>query len=159
MRGSTLLNSRPFSETKSALSAVMDEVVRGHRPQLVERNSWKEAMALIGLDDLRSVVSTFRIDPAVTYGDEVVVTLDQMGLVAAGPSLDAAADALLEELRDYCAEYLDRFDHFRHTARVRDLPWVLRFSLTPEAEQRELLFEPPARAAGTGMREGAALAR
>lgn len=159
MRGPSLLTSRPFSETKSALSAVMDEVVRGHRPQLVERNSWKEAMALIGLDELRSVLSTFRLDPAVTYGDEVVVTLDQMGLVSAGPSLDAAADALLEELRDYCAEYLDRFDHFRHTARVRDLPWVLRFSLTPEDEQRELLFEAPAARPVTTEREGAALAR
>lgn len=127
--------------------------------QLVERNSWKEAMALIGLDELRSVLSTFRLDPAVTYGDEVVVTLDQMGLVSAGPSLDAAADALLEELRDYCAEYLDRFDHFRHTARVRDLPWVLRFSLTPEDEQRELLFEAPAARPVTTEREGAALAR
>jgi hypothetical protein len=93
MEGLDLLTARPFSAAKSGLSAVMDQVVRGHRPQLVERNDWKEAMALIGVDDLRAVVSTFRFDPKVTYGDEVVMTLDRMGLVASGRSLDAAADA------------------------------------------------------------------
>ena len=159
MEGLTLLTTRPFSAAKSGLSAVMDQVVRGHRPQLVERNDWKEAMALIGLDDLRSVVSTFRFDPKVTYGDEVVMTLDQMGLVASGRSLDAAADAMVLELRHYCAEYIDRFDHFRHTARLRDLPWMLRFSLSPETQQRELLFEEPPATGRTQGREGSPAAR
>jgi len=153
-----LLTARPFSAAKSGLSAVMDQVVRGHRPQLVERNDWKEAMALIGIDDLRSVVGTFRFAPKVTYGDEVVMTLDQLGLVASGRTLDAATDTLLRELRAYCAEYLDRFDHFRHTTRVRDLPWVLRFSLAPQDEQRELLFEEPLSAI-RAVREGSAVAR
>jgi len=159
MEGLDLLTARPFSAAKSGLSAVMDQVVRGHRPQLVERNDWKEAMALIGVDDLRAVVSTFRFDPKVTYGDEVVMTLDRMGLVASGRSLDAAADALVLELRHYCAEYLDRFDHFRHTARLRDLPWVLRFSLVPQTQQRELLFEEPPALSRAQAREGSPAAR
>lgn len=159
MERAGLLSAKPFSEAKAALSAVMDQVVRAHRPQLVERNSWKEAMALIGLDDLRSVVSSFSFDPKVRYGDEVVMSLDEMGLVAAGRSLDAAADAMVLELRAYCAEYLDRFDHFRHTSRVRDLPWALKFSLTPLDQQRELLFEEPTTASRTPGREGSPVAR
>lgn len=140
----TLLPARAVSEAKKALSEVMDEVVREHRPQIVQRNDWKDAMALISLEDLRSVVSSFRFDPRVTYGlAEVVLSLDQMGLVASGPSLEAAADTLVLELREYCADLIGRFDYFRYTKRARDLPWVLRFSLASPEEQRELLFEEP----------------
>lgn len=140
----SLLPSRAFSEAKTGLSELMSEVVRKHRPHLVERNNGRETMALIGAEELATVLRPYSLVPAVIYGEgEVTMSLDPLGLVASGATLESAAEAMLEELRDYAAEYIDRYEFFRHTDRNRDLPWMLRFSLTPTDEQRALLFEEP----------------
>ncbi len=96
---------------------------------------------VIGLDEQRDLLRSFVFAPRVVFGDDVVITLDRHGLVASGSSLNAAADAMLNELREYSQEFLTRYEFFRHTTRNQELPWLLRFALTPEETQRELLFE------------------
>jgi hypothetical protein len=139
-----LVPAHPFSEAKTGLSELMSEVVRKHRPHLIERNHGRETMALIGAEELDTVLRPYSLVPDVVYGrGEVTMSLAPLGLVASGASLDAAADAMLDELRQYAREFIDRYEYFRHTDRTGDLPWVLRFSLTPPGAQRDLLFEEP----------------
>lgn len=138
------LRPRPFSEAKAGLSELMSEVVRKHRPHLIERNHGRETMALIGADELATLLRPYWLAPTVRYGrGEVTMSLEPLGLVTSGPTLDQAADAMVDELRSYSQEFLDRYEYFRHTSRERDLPWVLRFSLTAADAQRDLLFEEP----------------
>ena len=142
-----LVPARPFSQAKAGLSELMSEVVRKHRPQVIERGHGRERMALIGAEELDTLLRTFSLVPDVIYrAKEVTMSLAPLGLVASGPSLEAAADAMLGELRQYAGEFIERYDYFRHTDRHGDLPWVLRFSLTPPDMQRDLLFEEPAAA-------------
>ncbi len=143
MSPTAVLPGTPISEVKNHLSQVVDEAVHKHRPQLIERHGESEAM-LIGIDEARELLRSFVFEPRVVFGDgEVVLSLDRHGLVVSASSMNAAADALVNELREHSQDYLARYEFFRHTPRSQELPWLLRFALTPEDEQRELLFEEP----------------
>lgn len=136
--------TRAFSEAKAGLSELMSDVVRNHHPSLIERNHGRERMALIGMDELATLLKPYSLVPEVRYGaGAVTMILEPLGLVASGSSLDEAGDAMLEELRSYAEEVLERYEYFRHTTRSRDLPFVLRFWLTSRDAQRSLLFEEP----------------
>ena len=136
------ITTKPFSQAKAELSALMDQVVREHRPAVIERR--REAMVALSLDDLRSLLEAFRFEPRVVFGrKEVVARLDDLGLIGSGADLDAAIDDLLEELRDYAADFVRRYAFYTQTDRRAHAPWVLRFALTPPDRQRELLVQEP----------------
>lgn len=134
--------TKPFSEAKTGLSKLMDQVVREHRPAVIERR--REAMVALSLPDLRALLSAFRFEPRVTIGrKEAVAALEELGLLGSGRTRDAALDDLLAELRDYVAEFLSRYSFYVQTDRRAHAPWILRFALTPLDEQRGLLVEEP----------------
>ena len=71
--------TKPFSQAKAELSELMNQVVREHRPTVIERR--REAMVALSLDDLRSLLEAFRFEPRVVVGrKEVVASLDEMGV-------------------------------------------------------------------------------
>ena len=130
--------TRPFSQAKAELSALMDQVVREHRPAVIERR--REAMVALSLPDMRDLLVPFRFEPRVRTGrPQTVATLDELGLVGAGKDVDTALDDLLEELRAYAADYVSRFAFYMQTDRRAHAPYVLRFALTPAEQQRDLL--------------------
>ena len=134
--------TKPFSQAKAELSELMNQVVREHRPTVIERR--REAMVALSLDDLRSLLEAFRFEPRVVVGrKEVVASLDEMGLVGSGPDLDSAIDDLLKELRDYATDFVRRYSFYMQTDRRAHAAWVLRVALTPPEEQRDLLVEEP----------------
>lgn len=134
--------AKPFSQAKAKLSALMDQVVREHRPTLIERR--RETMVAFSLNDLRALLDSFRFDPRTAIGRrQTVATLEELGLVGSGPDPDAALDDLLEELRAYASDFIARYAFYMQTDRRTHAPWVLRFALTPPREQRALLVEGP----------------
>ena len=135
--------TKPFSRAKAELSALMDQVVREHRPAVIERR--REAMVALSLGDMRDLLASFRLEPRVSVGRrQTTATLDDLGLVGTGRDVDAALEDLLEEMRSYAADYVSRFSFYMQTDRRTHAPYVLRFALTPAAEQRGLLTEEPA---------------
>jgi PHD/YefM family antitoxin component YafN of YafNO toxin-antitoxin module len=138
----SILPTRPISQAKAELSALMDQVVREHHPTVIERR--REAMVALSLGDLRALLTAFRFEPRLAVGrKEAVATLDELGLVGGGRDPDAALDDLLAELRDYVTDFLSRYAFYMQTDRRTHAPWVLRFALTPAEEQRALLVEEP----------------
>ncbi len=134
--------TRPFSQAKAELSALMDQVVHEHRPAVIERR--REAMVALSLPDMRELLAPFRLEPRVSAGrKQTTATLDDLGLVGVGRDVDAAIDDLLEEIRAYSADFVARYSFFMQTDRRAHAPYVLRFALTPAEEQRALLVEEP----------------
>ena len=134
--------AKPFSQAKAELSALMDQVVREHRPTVIERR--REAMVALSLGDLRAALDSFRFESRVAIRRrQTVATLDGLGLIGSGPDLDAALDDLLEELRAYAGDFIARYAFYMQTDRRTHAPWVLRFALTPPEEQRALLVKEP----------------
>ncbi len=134
------LSSLDFSRAKGALSDVMTRVVHEHRPSIVSRHRGKERMLLVRTDDLVRYLDSFAFDlELVEDGGEVTAALPRLGVLGFGASPDEAIDDLLTELRVYAADYFDRASFFAATDRAAHAPWLLRFALTPTAEQRALV--------------------
>ena len=129
-----------FSRAKGTLSDVMTRVVHEHRPSIVSRHRGKERMLLVRTDDLAAYLSSFSFElEIVEDGGEVTGALPRFGLLGFGSSRDEAIDDLLVELRTYSADYFERAGFYAATDRANHAPWLLRFALTPAAEQRGLL--------------------
>lgn len=140
LRHVTTLRERSFSSAKSVLSAVMDEVVHEHRPQLVHRHGGREAMLLVRPDDARRWLDTFRLTITLTLDDgDVAATAAPLGVVGVGDSVDAALDDLVNELRSYTARYFERPNFYAQTSAGRYEPLLLRFALTPPDQHRALV--------------------
>lgn len=120
----------------------MDQVVREHRPTLIERR--REAMVALSLPDMRALLAPFRLEPRLSIGRaQTTAVLEELGLVGAGRDSGSAIDDLLEEMRAYTADFVSRFPFYMQTDRRAHAPYVLRFALTPADEQRGLLAEEP----------------
>lgn len=134
------LPSVDFSRAKSELSDVMTRVVHEHRPSIVSRHRGKERMLLVRTDDLAQHLSgyTFDVDVVEDAG-EFTALLAPLGVLGFGGTRDAALDDLVAELRVYAADYFDRAHFYAATDRAAHAPWLLRFALTPPADQRDLL--------------------
>lgn len=135
--------SVPVAEAKRSLPAYLAQA-RQHLLQIVTRHD-RDEVAMIALQDLRELLRDhhFETDVAVHRG-EATVALPQFGMFGIGETVDAATDDLLEKLREYAVQYLERFDFYRYTDRRALYPLVMRFLATPEAEQRELLLDAEA---------------
>lgn len=134
------LPSVEFSRAKSELSDVMTRVVHEHRPSIVSRHRGKERMLLVRTDDLARHLAGFEFDvELVEDATEVTAILARLGLLGFGSTRDEALDDLVTEVRLYAADYFEREAFYAATDRAGHAPWLLRFALTPAAEQRELL--------------------
>ena len=141
MAVTALLPERQFSEAKSALSDVMDEVVHQHRLQVVQRHHGKEVMLLVRPDDVRRWLDAFRLTLRVVLDEgEVSLVADPVGVSGFGDSLDSAVDDLLAELRAYVQRFFERPQFYGQTQAARHEPWLARFALTHPDEQRDLLI-------------------
>lgn len=131
-----------FSKAKTALSEIMTQVVREHRPQLVSRHRGKESMFLVRPEDLATYLRDYTFDPRVTIdAGEVTVELTELGVLGFGDSLEAATEDLVRELRAYTHRFFERSSFYLQTDRAHHAPWLLRFALTPPEHQLELLYE------------------
>jgi hypothetical protein len=132
----------PATQAKAMFSALMHEVVNGHRPQIVQRFGARDEMVLIKTGDLASWLDAFVFPTEVMVEDgEYVASLPQMGLAGAGSTFEAAIGELVEETRVYAADYFDRPAFYAATDRGGHAPYLLRFALTPPDRQAELLLE------------------
>lgn len=134
----------PFSEAKNNLSNFVSDVVRKHSLRLLERGRGAEEMLALSAEDVPAGFAACRLDTQVSFGEHsVVARLPQFGLVASGANFDAAIDALHDELLEYCEDFFSDYAFYRQTSRIADLPFLLRFALTPTDARRALLLEEP----------------
>ena len=130
----TLLPERQFSEAKSGLSELMNDVVHRHRPQVIRRHTRDRAL-LVRSDDALRWLGGFRLDLITIFDPgHVSVVAQPLGVIGIGASLDEALDSLVENIRAYTEAY------FASEFQVPDpQPYLLRFALTDPEHHRALL--------------------
>ncbi|HEV3232474.1 MAG TPA: hypothetical protein VG245_09505 [Candidatus Dormibacteraeota bacterium] len=142
---SSTLPSVDFSDAKTRLSDVMSGVVRGHQPLLVRRHRGKEEMVLLRPDDLARSLSSFRFHPRLLVRKgEATAELPELDVLGFGATPDEAMEDLVVEIRAYARRYLERAAFYLETDRAPHLPWLLRFAVTPEERQLQMLYEDSA---------------
>lgn len=141
----TIFPSRKAADAKAHLADVMTAAIHGTMPQIIQRRGGKERVVVARPDLMAQALSGFRFEAEVLLGDgEIVVRLEQFGLLGAGDSYEDAVEDALEQLRSYAGEFFRDWSLYSHTDRRWHLPWLLRFALTAEEDQAGLLAEPPA---------------
>ncbi len=140
--GRAIIPSLAFSLAKANLSSLVTSVVHDHAPRLLERHRGKETALLLNPDDLRALLEShpIRAHASVEAG-EFAISVAEWGVAGFGETFDAATDDVLEQMRSYAADYLGRLAFYLATNRREHAPAVMRFALTPEDEQRQLLLD------------------
>ena len=137
----TTLPVLDFSEAKARLSDVMTAVTQQHQPRLVRRHHGKESMVLIDAGDLAGFLTAYRFEPTVVVdAGEFTVELEHLGILGLGTNMDEAIADLVAELRAYTQRYFAQPAFYAHTDRRDHWPWLLRFALTEEDGQAELIL-------------------
>lgn len=133
-----------FTEAKSHLSTLMDEVVHRHRPKVIDRHKGRESMLALPTEDAVEIFLSAAFTPLeVAFDDgEVIVTATALSLIGEGSDLDSALGDLGEEVDDFARAYFDRFEFYRHTPDRELAPFLLRFLLTDRDQRPALLLEP-----------------
>jgi Antitoxin of toxin-antitoxin, RelE / RelB, TA system len=133
-----------FTEAKSQLSTLMDEVVHRHRPKVIDRHKGRESMLALQTDDAAEIFLSAAVTPleVAHEEDEVVVTATALSLIGDGPDLSSALEMLADEIEDFACAYFDRFDYHRHTPDRALAPFLLRLLLTSRDQRPALLLEP-----------------
>lgn len=132
-----------FTDAKSRLSSLMDEVVHSHRPKVIDRHQGREVMVALPAEDAHLYFQPSTTPLTVDFGDdEVIVTATALSLIGEGPDIHAALADLAGEIDDFAVSYFERFDYFRHTADSKLAPFLLRFILTSDEDRPALLLEP-----------------
>src|SRR5436190_7355237 len=139
MADGSALPQLDFTHAKTGLSAVMDDVVHNHQPRVVQRRG-REAMLLVRPDDLARWLEPFRLEVGLVLdGGEVTAEIREMGVLGFGETVEEALADLASELRAYAQRVFERSQFYVETDRARHYPALLRFALTPQEEQLDLI--------------------
>lgn len=138
----SLIESFAFSPAKANLSGLVTSVVHDHSPRMIERHRGKEAALLLNPDDLLALLESHPIRTrASVEAGEFAVSVPDWGVAGFGETFDEATDDLLEQMRSYASDYLSRLAFYLETNRREHAPAVMRFALTAEEQQRQLLLD------------------
>ncbi len=131
------LTEASFSEARSQLSRVFDEVVEDLRPVLIRRKGREEAL-LLRRAELEVLLEPFTLTAQVRREQDgsVTIAVDELEWAVNAPTRDAAVKELLDDLRQYAGDYLARAPVFlRAPNRRTHFPYVLRILLTSSDEE------------------------
>jgi len=131
-----MLTATRFSEARSRLSRLFDEVVEEFRPVLIQRRG-REAL-LLRRENLETLLEPFTLRANVLdEGDgSVTIAIDELDWAVNAPSRDAAVAELVADLRQYAEDYIERAQVFlRAPNRRAHFPYVLRVLLASTDEQ------------------------
>lgn len=136
----TYLEHEPFAQAKARLSELMDQVVHGHRLQLIDRHRGKEQAILVSVEDLAMLLEGFAFHPRVNVSEgEFILRLPELGLIAGGESFEQALDELVELVGLRAEDFLERLDFYMQTELRGQLAYLLKFALAAPEERRSLL--------------------
>lgn len=136
-----------ISELRSKISDAFDSAVRRHEPVFVRRGS-RELGALFGLEEVERLVAAYDFEPEVLFEDaRVSIWLPEFALYGHGDSFETARDDLLDEVRDYVADYLESSEQYLHSPnRAGHFPHVIKAALADlRGALEETLFAQPQR--------------
>lgn len=135
-----LLETVPSARAKAKFRELLDAVAHEHRLRLIDRYG-HDAVALLEPAAIVALIDEHFETEVIVEPDEVSVTLPQVGLIGAGPTLDAAIEDTLAKLREYATRYLENREFYRRTDRAHEYKLLAKFAFTPTEEQRALLLQ------------------
>ena len=138
----TMLSELQFTEARNQFTTLYDSVFNSFNPAIVKRKQ-TEQVAMLRVDLLKMVLEDYKLNPEVIQEDDgsITLALDSLELYSNNSTLDLATKDLIEDLKIYAQDYLDRSQLFFHSPnRKPHFPYVLKILLCDNDEEiRKLL--------------------
>ena len=138
----TMLPELQFTEARNQFSTLYDSVFNSFNPTIVKRKQ-TEQVALLRVDLLKMVLADYKLNPEIIKEDDgsITLALDSLEIYANNSTLDLAACDLIEDLKVYSQDYMDRSQLFLQAPnRKSHFPYVLKVLLCDsDTEIRALL--------------------
>lgn len=135
-----------FSQAKSRLSEVMDDVVHRERPKAIRRERGRnEIMYLLPREVLDAVVGAARVEVDYLPDEEGIgLWVNGLEIGAHGATVVEARQNLVREVRAYVANFLGELPFYlAWPDRARLMPQVLRLAVARDDDElARLLFDP-----------------
>lgn len=138
-----MLQEHQFSEARRQFSALYDSIYNALKPVIIRRGREEEVL-LLRKDMLKSVLEKFSLRAEALEEDDGSITLavDELDIAVNASTLEEALKELVEELKIYAQDYLNRAQLFLNAPNRRHhLPYVLRIALCDSDEEIKGLVE------------------
>lgn len=142
-RRMTMLAELNLTEARKGFSSLYDKVFNTFKPIIINRKK-SERVLVLRVDLQKMLLSHFSLKPKVISEDNnsVTLSLDQLELYVNGNTLEEAIKILIEDLKFYAQDYIQRSQLFLHAPNRRShFPYVLRVLLCDNDEEIRSLLE------------------
>ncbi len=139
----TMLSELNLTDARKSFSSLYDDVFNNFKPTVVKRKKTEEVL-LLRVDLQKMLLSHFSLKPEIIYEDDTSITLalDSLDIFVNNTTLDKAINELIQDLKLYSQDYIERSQLFLHAPNRRShFPYVLRIMLCENDEEIRSLLE------------------
>ena len=126
-----MLSELQFTEARNQFSSLYDSVFNSFNPAIIKRKQ-TEQVAMLRVDLLEMVLEDYKMTPEIIREDDgsTTLALDALEICSNNSTLDLAVQDLIEDLKIYAQDYLERSQlFFQAPNRKPHFPYVLRILL------------------------------
>lgn len=126
-----MLSELQFTEARNQFSSLYDSVFNSFNPAIIKRKQ-TEQVAMLRVDLLEMVLEDYKMTPEIIREDDgsITLALDALEIYSNNSTLDLAVQDLIEDLKIYAQDYLERSQlFFQAPNRKPHFPYVLRVLL------------------------------
>lgn len=140
----TMLTEVKFTEARNQLSSLYDLVFHDYTPAVIRRKQ-SEEVAVMRVDLLKNLLSNYDFGLAITHESDgsITLSLDCVELYANADNLEKAMDELIEDLKFYANDFIQRSQLFFNAPnRKEHFPYLFRVLLCENDTEIKQLLVP-----------------
>ena len=137
-----MLTEVNFTEARNNFSSLYDQVFNTFKPAIINRKRLSKSCFCVLTS--KNAFIMFSLNPEVITEDDnsVTLSLDQLEIYVNGNTLEEAIKILINDLKFYAQDYIQRSQLFLHAPNRRShFPYVLRILLCNNDEEIRSLLE------------------
>ncbi|MDI3481244.1 MAG: antitoxin YefM [Tepidanaerobacteraceae bacterium] len=138
-----MLNEYGFTEARNDFSRIFNIVFNEREPAVIRRNRDQEVL-MLRKDLLKDMLSTYVLDADILPENDgsYTISMDTLELAANGPTVEEALSELIQDLKTYAQDYMERAQLFLNAPnRKHHLPYLLRVLLCDSDEEIKSLLK------------------
>lgn len=135
MNAAMLLDSMPFTNARANLSGIFDKLMNNEKAAVAINRKNKEEILLMKRETQKAMLTAYRLKGEFyTESDHsYTISITPLDIVENGVTLEDALNSVINELKIYAADYIERLPLFMNAPNRRDhLPFVMRIILADD---------------------------
>ena len=138
-----MLDELQFTDARKEFTTMYNEVFNSYKPVIIKRKQAEQVLVL-RTDLQKMLLSSFSLKPEILHEEDgsVTLALDTLEMYVNGDTLDKAIIELVQDLKNYAQDFIDRSQLFLNAPNRRShFPYVLRILLCENDEEIRSFLE------------------